>query len=199
VIPSITEESLGDANLIAGALEVSWIAAHGFVVTIWAIGCSIADETLLDAFTRVAAVRTQNWNFDQQKWKRRILPKLINTASGAVELVAFVWTVILSITSPRRGDAVSVVVNGEAVAVERRRASEVIRPASWKRSAVLAIFQEHQSLWTRAHLIGLAVVHGCDANVRTFVLRRHAEMILDDFRFRMPHSHDIGDVGIFFL
>ena len=55
-------------------------------------------------------------------------------------------------------------------------------------------------MWTRAHLVGFAVVvHRCDANVRALVLLRHAEMILDDFRFWMPDSDNVGDMRILFL
>jgi hypothetical protein len=57
VVPSVAQESLWNADLVAGALEFTWVAAGSFVVAVGTVGGSIAHETLLDALTGVAAAR----------------------------------------------------------------------------------------------------------------------------------------------
>lgn len=55
MIPTVAKESLRDANLVAGALEVTGIATQSLVVAVGTVGGSIADETFLNALASVAA------------------------------------------------------------------------------------------------------------------------------------------------
>lgn len=127
------------------------------------------------------------------------LPKLFDAARGAVEFVALVGTVVLSIAAPGGRDAVAIVVDRVAVAIERRCAGEMVGSAGGRCAAVFAVLQQHQAQRTRAHLVRLAVVHRGDADVRAFVLRRHAQMVFDDLRFRVPNGDDVGDVRVLLL
>lgn len=56
MIPTVTEKSLRNANLVACTLEVAGVAAHRLVETVRAVGGSITNEALLDTFARVATV-----------------------------------------------------------------------------------------------------------------------------------------------
>lgn len=87
----------------------------------------------------------------------------------------------------------------DAIAVQRRGAREVIRATGRLSSARPAIFQQHQPMRTRTDLVRLAVVLRSNADVRTFVLLRHASVVLDDLRLWMPHGHDVCEVRVFLL
>lgn len=185
--------------MVADALEVAGIAAHCLVMTVGTVRCSIAHETFVNALACIATKNEikMNVSFASKKKNKSNLPELVSTARWAVELVALVGTVVGAIASPRRRDAVFVMV--DAIAVQRRGAREVIRATGRLCSARPAIFQQHQPMRTRTDLVGLAVVLRSNADVRAFIFLRHASVVFDDLRLRMPHGHNVGEVRVFLL
>lgn len=199
MIPSIAQKSLRNANLIACTLKLARVAAQSFIMAVRTMRRSIAHETLLDALASVAAEKYCRLSKAQIKVFLCPSPKLFCTASWTIELIAFVWAIVLAITPPRRRNAIAIMINGVAVTVEGRCACKVIGTTSRLRATSSSIFQEHQTKRTRAHLVGFAVVHRRYANMRTFVLLRCTKMILNDFRFWMPDGDNIRDVSVFLL
>jgi len=149
MIPTIAEKRLRNANLIANALKVSVIAARRLVTAIGTVRRSITHEALLDALASVAAIRKLKLIHGRQDIFEDVnKPKLLSATRRTVHFIALVGTIVLSIASPRIGNAIAIVIWRIAVVVERRHAGEVIGPTNGQRSATLAILHQHQALRT---------------------------------------------------
>lgn len=96
IVPAVAQERGRNAHFIDGTLEVLCaLAAIGFVVAVGAMRGAIAHQTPVDAFARLA-------------------PKLFRPTRRTADLIGFIWTVILTIATPRHGNTVFVEIRHTA-------------------------------------------------------------------------------------
>lgn len=109
-------------HLVDGTLKFARsLAAIGLVVAIRTVGGAIADEIFVDTLARLTT-------------------ELIRPTGGTAHLVGFVWTILLSITTPRGWYTIFVHIT---ISGHGSSTSEVIRSTGRQSTTIFLILQQH--------------------------------------------------------